>query len=94
MVPPIPQLTNNTNRPGGFLLRKLQQKWEKLITMHHLIRKTIYIVKNEPKWQNHPILQNLSNNRVLPVPYPTYHTQHGYKKLLRLEKMRKKTLEQ
>jgi hypothetical protein len=56
MAPPIPQLTNNTNRLGGFLPRKLQQKWEKLIAMHHLIRKTIYIVKTEPKGRNHPIL--------------------------------------
>jgi hypothetical protein len=70
MAPPIPQLTINTNRLGGFLPRKLQQQWKKLIAIHHLILKTIYIVKNEPNWRNHPILQNLSNTRTPSVSLP------------------------
>jgi NAD-specific glutamate dehydrogenase len=60
-APPFPQLTNNTNRLGGFLPRKLQNQWKKHLTKHHLTRKIIYIVKNNPNWRQHPILYQLTS---------------------------------
>jgi hypothetical protein len=67
----LPQLTHHTNRLGGFLPRSLQQKWKNLIATHHLIRKAINIVKTNPNWRNHPIIQNISNRGIPPPPPPT-----------------------
>jgi hypothetical protein len=70
MAPPLPQLTNNTTRTREFLPRNLQKKWKKLIATHHLIRKIIYIAKHNPNWRNHPILHNLANTTIPPIPPP------------------------
>jgi hypothetical protein len=56
---PIPTLTTRTTQQGGFLPRKLSKTWKKHLNTYHLIRKTIYIVKNNPHWQNHPILNEI-----------------------------------
>ena len=37
---------------------------------HHLIHKIINIVKNNPQWQQHPILQTLSNHPSIQLPPP------------------------
>jgi hypothetical protein len=40
-APPIPTLTHQTNKQGGYLPRKLQKLWKKEISTYHVIRKTI-----------------------------------------------------
>ena len=45
---PTPTLTNKTTQQGGFLPRKLSKEWKKHLETYHLIRKTIYIAKNNP----------------------------------------------
>jgi hypothetical protein len=69
-APLLPTLTHTTNRLGGFLPRKPQKTWKKLIATHHLIRKIINIVKNNPQWHLHPILQTLSNHPHIQLPPP------------------------
>jgi hypothetical protein len=70
MAPPLPQLTNQTNRQGGYLPRKLQLQWKKHLTKHHLTRKIIYIVKNHPNWRQHPILHQITSLQAPPIPPP------------------------
>jgi hypothetical protein len=53
---PIQNLTNITSQQGEFLPRKLSKEWKKHLDTYHLIRKTIYIAKNNPQWQIHPSL--------------------------------------
>jgi hypothetical protein len=68
MAPPLPQLTNHTNRQGGFLPRKLQIQWKKHLTKHHLTRKIIYIVQNNPNWRQHLILHQLPSIQAPIIP--------------------------
>ena len=67
---PIPTLTNRTSQQGGFLPRKLSKEWKKHLDTYHLIRKTIYIAKNNPHWQTHPILNEIRNHQHVQIPYP------------------------
>ena len=67
---PIPYLTNRTTQQGGFLPRKLSKKWKKHLDTYHLIRKTIYITKNNPHWQTHPILNEIRNHQHVQIPHP------------------------
>ena len=70
-APPLPTLTTHTSQQGGFLPRKLQKTWKKHLSTYHLIRKAIYISKNSPNWQTHPIIEELHNhtNTIIP-PLP------------------------
>ena len=63
----LPDLTNRAAQQGGFLPRKIQRKWKKYLSTYHLIRKTIYLIKNSPNWQAHPIIEELKNHS----PHPT-----------------------
>ena len=56
---PIPTFTNRTVQQGGFLPRKLSKEWKTHLDTYHLIRKIIYIAKNNPHWQTHPILNEI-----------------------------------
>ena len=47
-APPLPYFTNHVAQQGGFLPRKLQKKWKDYLSTYHLIRKTIYLIKNYP----------------------------------------------
>ena len=67
---PIPQLTNRTTQQGGFLPRKLAKSWRKYLATCHLIRKTIYITKNDPNWYTHPILNEIHNHHHVQIPNP------------------------
>ena len=67
---PIQTLTNRTAQQGGFLPRKLSKEWKKQLETYHLIRKTIYIAKNNPQWQTHPILNEIRNHQHVQIPYP------------------------
>ena len=67
---PIPPLTNRTAKQGGFLPRKLARQWKKHIATYHLIRKTIYITKNNPNWLTHPILDIIRNHQHVQIPNP------------------------
>jgi hypothetical protein len=40
-APPIPTLTNQTSKQGGYLPRKLQKQWKKELSTYHTIRKAI-----------------------------------------------------
>jgi len=67
---PLPDLTSRTAQQGGFLPRKLQKKWKNHLSTYHLIKKTIYIIKNTPNWQTHPILEELINHTQTFIPPP------------------------
>ena len=67
---PIPQLTDRTTQQGGFLPRKLAKPWKKHLATYHLIRKIIYITKNDPNWQTHPILNEIHNHQHVQIPNP------------------------
>ena len=66
----MPTLTNRTSQQGGFLPRKLSKEWKKHLDTYHLIRKTIYIAKNNSHWQTHPILNEIRNHQHMQIPYP------------------------
>jgi hypothetical protein len=42
-APPIPTLTTQTSKQGGYLPQKLQKQWKKELLTYHIIRKTIKI---------------------------------------------------
>ena len=67
---PIHNLTNRTSQQGGFLPRKLARKWQGHLNTYHLIKKTIYIVQNDPLWHTHPILNNIRNHQHTNIPHP------------------------
>ena len=69
-APPLPILTNRASLQGGFLPRKLQNKWKKHLSTYHLIRKAIYITKNTPNWQTHPIIDTLNTHTHTIIPPP------------------------
>ena len=45
--------------------RKIQKQWK---NTYHLIRKTIYLAKNNPQWQTHPIIETLKNHNHTIIP--------------------------
>jgi hypothetical protein len=47
---PLPILTNIASQQGGFLPRKLAREWKRHLNTYHPIKKTIYIVQNDPSW--------------------------------------------
>ena len=67
---PIPSLTTRTTQQRGFLPRKLARQWKKYLLTYHLIRKTIYITKNDPNWLTHPILYEIHNHQHVHIPNP------------------------
>ena len=67
---PLPQLTSRTAQQGGFLPRKIAKQWKKYLATYHLIRKTIYITKNDPNWHTHPILNEIQNHQHVQIPHP------------------------
>lgn len=69
---PTPHPTNRTAQQGGFLPRKLAKPQKKHLATYHLIRKTIYIAKNDPNWQTYPILNEIQHVQI-PNP-PTTNT--------------------
>jgi hypothetical protein len=54
-IPPIPTLTNQTSKQGGYLPRKLQKKWKKELSTYHIIRKAIKTITQDTNWITHPI---------------------------------------
>ena len=46
-VPPIPLLTNQASKQGGFLPKKLQKQWKKELSTYHIIRKVIKIITQD-----------------------------------------------
>ena len=70
-APPIPILPNNIANQGGYLPKKSQKSWKKHLSTYHLIRKTIYITKNNPNWRVHPIItQEITNHTHATIPPP------------------------
>ena len=69
-APPLQTLTPRTSQQGGFLPRKLQKKWKKHLYTYHLIRKAIYLTRNSPNWQTHPIIEELTNHNHINIPPP------------------------
>ena len=69
----ISQLTNRTAQQGGFLPRKLAKPWKKHLATYHLI---IYITKNNPNWQTHPILNEIHNYQHVQFPTHPQQTPH------------------
>lgn len=79
-TPPAPILPDKIAKQEGYLPKKLKKQWKKLLTTYHLIRKTIYITKNNPNWRDHPIIQETANHthNILLAPPPRTHppTRH------------------
>jgi hypothetical protein len=69
-APPIPTLTNQTSKQGGYLPRKLQKQWKKELSTYHIIRKAIKSITQETNWRTHPILTNLQNYQLPEIPNP------------------------
>jgi hypothetical protein len=69
-TPPIPTLTNQTSKQGGYLPRKLQKQWKKELSTYHIIRKAIKSITQETNWRTHPILTNLQNHQLPEIPNP------------------------
>jgi exonuclease III len=88
-APPLPELSHRTTQQGGFLPRKLQKQWKKHLSTYHLIRKAIYITKNIPLWQNHPVIEELKNHNhinIPPPPHPNINLQEWIKTIAELAK--------
>jgi hypothetical protein len=69
-APPIPTLTNQTSKQGGYLPRKLQKQWKKELSTYHIIRKAIKIITQDTNWRIHSILTNPQNHQVVEIPNP------------------------
>jgi hypothetical protein len=69
-APPIPTLTNQTSKQGGYLPRKLQIKWKKELSTYHIIRKAIKTITQNTNWRTHPILTNLQKHQLVEIPNP------------------------
>jgi hypothetical protein len=70
IAPPIPTLTNQTSKQGGYLPRKLQKQWKNELSTYHIIRKTIKFTTEDTNWRTHPILTNLQNHQHAKIPNP------------------------
>ena len=90
-APPLPDLTNRTAQQGGFLPRKLQKKWKNHLSTYHLIRKAIYLIKNTPNWQTHPIIAELHNHTHTPIPPPPNQEQNQLEWITTLAQIAKTT---
>jgi hypothetical protein len=69
-APPIPTLTYQTNKQGGYLPKKLQKLWKKEISTYHTIRKTIKLTTQNTNWRTHPLITNLQNHPHTTIPNP------------------------
>jgi hypothetical protein len=70
-APPIPILPTHIATQGGYLPKKSQKQWKLNLSTYHLIRKAIYIIKNNSRWHSHPIItQGLSNHSHVTLPPP------------------------
>jgi hypothetical protein len=69
-APPIPTLTNQTSKQGGYIPRKLQKQWKKELSTYHIIRKAIKTTTQETNWRTHPILTNIHNHQLVEIPNP------------------------
>jgi hypothetical protein len=69
-APPIPTLTHQTNKQGGYLPRKLQKLWKREISTYHVIRKTIKLTTQNSNWRTHPLVTNLQNHPHANIPNP------------------------
>jgi hypothetical protein len=67
-APPIPTLTNQASKQGGFLPRKLQKQWKKELSTYHIIRKAIKIVTQNINWRTHNIITSLQNHQHTKIP--------------------------
>jgi hypothetical protein len=70
-APPIPILPPRIANQGGYLPKKSQKLWKTHLSTYHLIRKVIYITKNNPNWRTHPIITHeISNHTYTAIPPP------------------------
>jgi exonuclease III len=67
---PIPILTNQASKQGGFLPRKLQKQWKKELSTYHIIRKAIKISTQNANWRSHIIFTQLQNHQHTNIPNP------------------------
>ena len=44
IAPPIPMLTNQASKQGGFFPKKLQKQWKKELPTYHIIKKAIKLI--------------------------------------------------
>ena len=73
-APPIPILPSHIAKQGGYLPKKSQKQWKLNLFTYHLIRTTIYIIKNNPNWRTHPIItQEIINHSHTTLPPPPNH---------------------
>ena len=56
-----------------FPTEKTKKKWKKHLYTYHLIRKAIYLTRNSPNWQAHPIMNELINHTHTNIPPPPTH---------------------
>jgi hypothetical protein len=73
-TPPIPTLTNQTNKQGGFLPRKLQKQWEKELSTYHIIRKAIKLITQDHNWRTHTFITSLQITNMR--KFQIHHTNH------------------
>ena len=70
-APPVPTLPTHIAKQGGYLPKKTQKHWKLNLATYHLIRKIIYIIKNNPNWRTHPIIiQEIPNHSHTTIPPP------------------------
>jgi hypothetical protein len=69
-APPISILTDQTNKQGGYLPRKLQKIWKKELSTYHIIRKTIKLTTLDTNWHVHPLITNIQNHPHAKIPNP------------------------
>ena len=50
--------------------RKIAKEWKKHLATYYIIRKTIYVAKNNPQWQTHPILTEIRSHQYAQIPHP------------------------
>jgi hypothetical protein len=69
-TPPIPILTHQTSKQGGYLPRKLQKTWKKELATYHTIRKAIKLTTQNTNWRTHLLITNLQNHPHTTIPNP------------------------
>jgi hypothetical protein len=69
-APPIPTLTEQASKQGGFLPIKLQKQWKKELSTYHIIRKAIKIIILNNNWRTHSIITNFQNHQYTKIPNP------------------------
>ena len=89
-VPPIPILPNKIANQGGYLPKKPQKLWKTHLSTYHLVRKIIYIIKNNPNWRTHPIITHEISNHtyatISPPPNPSLPHNSLIEELARIAK--------